>query len=338
MKPLSASTRDRIIQMLKENRSSRQISSKLAVSHSTVNRIRSQHVPEVSKSKAGRPKKISATTERWMVREITSGKVDNAAQLKRQVRRLMGTHLSIDTVRRSLKKQGLKAAVKKKRPRLLARHKKERLDFAKRYQHWTVEDWKRVIWSDETKINRIGSDGRQWVWKRSGEALSDRSVQGTVKFGGGSLMVWGCMTALGVGFATRIEGGIDAKLYVSILDDELQQSIDYYNLDRDTIIFQQDNDPKHTSNLATNWFIGHEMEVLQWPAQSPELNPIEHLWFYLKQQLAAYETEPQSIQALWERVEAEWNKIPTQTCLNLIESMPRRVAAVLKAKGGYSKY
>ncbi len=59
---------------------------------------------------------------------------------------------------------------------------RERCDFAKAHEHWTVEDWKRVIWSD----------GRKWVWKKKGEGLSDRLVQGTLKYGGGHVMLWGC--------------------------------------------------------------------------------------------------------------------------------------------------
>ena len=80
-------------------------------------------------------------------------------------------------------------------------------------------------------------------------------------------MVWGCMTAYAVGYATRIDGGLDAPLYVKILDDELQQTIDYYQLDRQNIVFQHDNDPKHTSLLATQWLRDKAIEVLQWPAQ-----------------------------------------------------------------------
>jgi hypothetical protein len=246
--------------------------------------------------------------------------------------------LSTETVRRTLREAGMKAALKKKKPRLLARHKRQRVDFALRYKDWTVADWKRVIWSDETKINRFGSDGRKWIWKKAGSALTDQHVEGTVKYGGGGLMIWGCMTAQGVGYACRIDGRMDATLYVNILDDELLQTLEYYHLDRDDIVFQQDNDSKHTSAAARKWIEDHGIEVLEWPAQSPDLNPIEHLWEHLKRQLAAYENEPAGIHELWERVEVEWNKIPALVCIDLIESMPRRVAAVLKAKGGHTNY
>ena len=65
------------------------------------------------------------------------------------------------------------------------------------------------------------------------------------------------------------------------------------------------------------------MEVLLWPAQSPDLNPIEHLWNHLKRKLAEYEVSPQGILELWERVQEECGKIKPEVCQGLIESMPR---------------
>ena len=136
------------------------------------------------------------------------------------------------------------------------------MDFALTHKDWTVEDWKRVVWSDETKINRMGSDGKQWVWKKAGEGLSDRVVQGTRKFGGGSLMVWGCMLWEGVGYACKIDGRMDGELDVKILQDELQESINYYNKTKDDIIFQQDNNSKHPCHKARNWFQDHDFNVM----------------------------------------------------------------------------
>jgi hypothetical protein len=237
-----------------------------------------------------------------------------------------------------LKKAGMRAVTKKRKPKLNAKQKKDRLDFALTHKDWTMDDWKRVVWSDETKINRFGSDGKKWAWKKKGEGLSPRLVEPTLKFGGGSVMMWGCMFWDGVGYAAKIDGRMDKELYVKILEEDLQSSVEYYGFDTDDIIFQQDNDPKHTSKLARQWFEDNGYKVLLWPAQSPDLNPIEHLWDHLKIKLGEYEHPPKGILELWDRIQVEWNKIEKEVCQNLIESMPRRCAAVIKAKGGYIKY
>eukprot|EP01101_Sappina_pedata_P007954 TRINITY_DN4308_c0_g1_i4.p1 TRINITY_DN4308_c0_g1~~TRINITY_DN4308_c0_g1_i4.p1 ORF type:complete len:215 (+),score=6.44 TRINITY_DN4308_c0_g1_i4:135-779(+) len=189
-----------------------------------------------------------------------SGQADNAVQVANQLQNDGIANVSASTVRRTLRQLGMRAVIKKKRARLLPRHKRDRLNFARRYQHWTADDWKCVIWSDETKINRIASDGRQWVWSMPAEALSSRKCQETVKFGGANVMVWGCMTAYAVGYATRIDGGLDGPLYVKILDDELQQTIDYYQLDGQNIVFQHDNDPKTPQTWPHN---GSEIRQLR---------------------------------------------------------------------------
>jgi transposase len=136
------------------------------------------------------------------------------------------------------------------------------LGFAIAHQHWTAEDWKRVVWSDETKINRLGSDGRKCAWKRSGEGLSDRLVQRTLKFGGGFLMVQGCMMWEGTGYAVQIDGRMDGELYIKILEDDLQASLNFYDKTTSDIIFQQDNEPKHTCKKAKTWFHDHGFTVL----------------------------------------------------------------------------
>lgn len=194
------------------------------------------------------------------------------------------------------------------------------------------------MWTDETKINRFGSDGRKWVWKAPNEGLTERSVQPTVKHGGGSVMIWGCMTYHGVGKVTKIDGRMNAELYCNILGRCLQPTLEMYGLERKEIIFQQDNDPKHTSKRAKKWFEDSGLYVLPWPPQSPDLNPIEHLWDVLKRRLNAYANPPAGILELWERIDSQWESISRETCMRLIESMPRRIKAVLKAKGGNTGY
>jgi hypothetical protein len=289
-------------------------------------------------SAGGRPAKLSDRNVQHAIRLIHTGKAETAVEVTKSLQDIINVPLSAETTRRHLKKAGMKAVVKTQKPYLKAKHRKDRLEYAMRHKDWTVEDWKRVVWSDETKINRLGSDGRKWAWKRAGEGLSDRLVTGTVKFGGGSVMVWGCMFWEGPGMACRIEGTMDKELYVSILEDELKGSLKQFKKKVPDIIFQQDNDPKHTSKLAQEWFQKNKFTCMQWPAQSPDLNPLEHLWSHLKRKLEGYEKPPSGILELWERIEKEWEAIEPEVCQNLIESMPRRVQAVIKAKGGNTKY
>ena len=162
-----------------------------------------------------------------------------------------------------------------------------------------------VVYSDETKINHIGSDSRTIVWKMAGEPLNDRLVECTLKFGGGSVMMWGCMMWEGAGYACKIDGKMDADLYVQILEDELQASLEYHNKSPGDIILQQDNDPKHTNKMAQKWFQDNGIKLLPWPAQSVGIAPIEHLWNHLKRKLKEYEHPPNGVLELWERVEKE---------------------------------
>ena len=182
----------------------------------------------MAKPSGGHPTLITLADICHAIHLIGTGKAENAVQVTKTLQDVKNHPISSQTVRCHLKKAGMKTVVKKKCPRLTFAHKKARLDFAESHQHWTVEDWKQVIWSDETKINCIGSDGKKWAWKKAGEGLSNRLVQGTVKFGGGSLMMWGCMTWEGVGMACKIDGRMDTDLYLQIMEDELQQTLEHY--------------------------------------------------------------------------------------------------------------
>jgi len=150
--------------------------------------------------------------------------------------------------------------------------------------------------------------------------------------------MWGCMTHKGVGYGCHIEGIMDSDTYCEVLENHLKDSLNFFEISVDDMIFQQDNDPKHTSKKAKKWFSDNKMIVLDWPAQSPDLNPIEHLWHHLKIKLSAYETKATSISELWKRCDKEWNSFTAEICQKYIESMPARVQAVLKAKGGHTRY
>ena len=156
-------------------------------------------------------------------------------------------------------------------------------------------------------------------------------------------MLWSAITYAGVGWMCKIDGKMDQHLYHDILRDELEKTIednlDDLGLKREQIVFQQDNDPKHTSKLVKQYLSEQSYEVMAWPAQSPDLNPIENMWSLLKRKLNDYETAPKGMNELYERVVDIWYyQIKKEECQNVIESMPRRIQACIKAKGKWTKY
>ena len=124
-------------------------------------------------------------------------------------------------VRRALRKVGLRAQVQQKKPILNHQHILARLIFAQRYENWTTDDWKRMIFSGKTKINKFNSNVGSWCWIGNGERVGPQHVYQTVKHGGGSMMIWGCMTTFGLGAWYKIEGRMDEHLYNFILENFL---------------------------------------------------------------------------------------------------------------------
>ena len=237
MKSISTAQINQIISFLDLGQSTCQIYDSTDIHHSTISRIHSKLHPNLAKSFGGCPTLITPADMHHAIYLIGTGKAENAVQVTKTLQDVKNHTISSQIICCHLKKAGMKAVAKKKCPHLKSAHKKARLDFGKSYQHWTVEDWKQVIWSDETKINSIGSDGKRSAWKKAGEDLSDRLVQGTVKFGGGSLMMWDCMTWKGVGMACKIDGRMDTDLYLQIMKNELQQTLEYFGKTPDDIVF-----------------------------------------------------------------------------------------------------
>jgi len=188
MQPLTPEKVNHILHLLDLNHSAHSIYHQTHISPNKVCNIRKKHHPNLQKSTGGCPKILSPIDLCHSTQLLTSGQVDTAPQLAHNLQEIKERSVSAQTVCCGLKSIGIKAIAKVKKP-LKPYHERARMDFAEQYLHWTVKDWKRVIWLDETKINRFGSDGRQWAWKKKGESLSDRLVKPTVKFEGGSLMM-----------------------------------------------------------------------------------------------------------------------------------------------------
>lgn len=338
MKKLSSKKREEIIAKLKQGLSTREIALICGVSRSSVSRLRNSATILPPKQVGGRPRAISGRMVRNVIRLFTTGQVTNTVQARKVLKRDYYMRVSCSTIRRTLRRAGIKAYTKKKKPWLNRVHRINRVKHCRWWKEFDKHDWKRIIWSDESKFNVFGSDGREYCWKRPGERLLDHHVKPSIKHGGGCVMVWGCITWHGVGYLCKIDGNMDAKLYCKILKDDLLGTIDYYGMDIDDVMFQHDNDPKHTARLTKDWLKENDVNVLSWPAQSPDLNPIENMWNMLDRKIRDRKKLPTSRDSLWTAIQEEWEKITKEECRRVIGTMPERIKAVLKAKGGYTTW
>ncbi len=130
-------------------------------------------------------------------------------------------------------------------------------------------------------------------------------------------------------------GKMNAAKYRDILDENLLQGAQDLRLGR-RFTFQQDNDPKHTAKITKEWLHNNSVTVLEWPRQSPNLNPIEHLWRDLK--MAVHQRLPSNLTELERICKEEWQRIPKSRCEKLVASFPKRLMAVLNQKGASTKY
>ncbi len=283
---------------------------------------------------SGRPRKTTARQDRQIVRFV----VRNRDATSKMVREELGlTHVSQRVVCRRISASGrVKSYWKKKKPFISEANRRKRIQWAKDHLHWTTAQWRNVLWSDESPFV-LRFNQRTRVWVHPTERYIPEALVGTVKHDA-KINVWGCFTAHGVGKLHRIHGTMTRHVYKGILEQQLVPSIQklFPGPKKSQCLFQQDNDPKHTAKIVKTWFKRNLKNVMDWPAQSPDLNPIENLWAVLDKRLA--KRQPKDEEELFRVLEDGWNKLDTAFLTKLADSMPNRCQAVLRNRGYPTKY
>jgi transposase len=272
----------------------------------------------------------------------------NDDQSYRDIIHMSGIKVSCNTLRRRLKEIGLYSRIRRQKPVLKPHHKAARLYWARKYQNWTVKDWIRVIWSDESSIVLGRKSRRRRCIRKKGHAHKPRHCDGTVKSGKITMMVWACFNGLKPGPLIVCDAGsVNADRYLDILRDGVVTFVEdlltpapgsntITVATSDTYLFMHDNAPCHTAKKVTEFLKKRRVPTMKWPAQSPDLNPIENLWVDLKERFHARcitiglkpSTRPEVLEKYATILRQLWRGQGLKLITKLIESMPRRIAAV----------
>ncbi|KAK3571029.1 hypothetical protein QTP86_001280 [Hemibagrus guttatus] len=267
--------------------------------------------------RSGWPTKITPRVQRQLIQEVTKEPTTTSKELQAS---LASVKVSVhdSTIRKRLGKNGLHGRVPRRRLLLSKKNIKARISFARKHLDDPQDFWENTLWTDETKIELLGRSVSHYVWCKSNTAFQKKTIIPTVKYGGGSVMVWGCFAASGPGRLAVITGTMNSAVYQKILKENVWPSVCDLKLKR-TRVLQQDNDPKHTSKSTSEWLKKNKMKTLEWPSQSPDLNPIEMLWDDLKKVVHAQ--KPSNVAELQQFCKVEWAKIPPQCCNRLIAKL-----------------
>jgi transposase len=322
----------------------KEIIAKTGMSNSSINRLFEKAdalpttaPPTIPGRKAGsgfHRRKATPRIKSIMKRMVEKNPMISARRMKETCPSLAG--LAVRTIRDILNRElGLISRSAAKKPFLSEKMKEKRLAFAKKYRRWSVNRWKQVMFSDESNFEIFRTNKHARVRRPVGSDRFDaRYTVKTVKHPE-KVMVWGCFSHHGRGGLSFLPKGVmmNKEKYLETLTSHLIPFMARHK----TTDFLQDGAPCHTAKIVTAFLAKKKLKVLDWPGNSPDLNPIENAWSYMKDKLEDKPTP--NLAELVKQIKLLWCRdISTDYFQTLVRSMPARLEAVIAAGGGSTKY
>jgi transposase len=296
----------------------------------------------LNKVRTGRPKKFTDRHKRQIVLHITRNHKSRRLSVASIIKDLQ-LEASPSTLKRTLKGLGYNHRIARRRPFLKKLDRKRRLQFARRHAHFTVEDWKAFIWTDEMSV-KVGMERstQDWVWRRTDEEFHPDCIDYNKRPTGTGMMFWGAFRwgKMGPGVFFELEDGkkVNSTVYRDqILTGPLQEFWEESFGDMEEPIVMEDNAPVHKKVcIPVRQELG--MRCHQHPPNSPDLNPIENIWAHMKHRISKEYGHITSVKAMKQVVISIWNEFEDHGWGHLVESMPYRIQAVIRAKGGSTQF
>lgn len=240
-----------------------------------------------------------------------------------------------NTIAKYLKENGL---VKKKswlKPFINETNRQKRLNFAEKWLGDGTDKLGTVIWSDETMVRShpFTRNIASYQPKNAPKIIQEKHHTGKY-----SVMFWGCISKHGRGPLLQIQQTMDSKQYKKVLKDYFIPEATYLQDLGVPVKLMHDNAPAHRAKLIKDYLADSNIEFIEWPAYSPDLNPIENIWAWVKYRLYSDFPPSKNENELIDRVFAIWEQIDLTMCQRYCQDYYKRLEAVKQADGMQTKY
>lgn len=329
--------RGRIVGMRECGKSFKEIARQLGRSDLTVRRAWNAWILENRSDRkigSGRPRVSTEREDRLLRRSALQDPIETSRSVGANWMRAVDHRVSMRTVYRRIHSFKLFSYRPHFRLPLTREHMRARLEWCIERDQWG-EGWNHVIFSDESRFCLWKSDGRLRVRRRRNDRRDLASVQRRHTGLTPGVMVWGAISLGHRSPLVFIDGSLNARRYINLV---LQPVLLPYIQQIPGSTFQQDNARAHTAVMTRDFLQMNNVLVLPWPARSPDLSPIEHVWDMMGRRLQHLRRPPNTLVELRQQVEIAWNEIPQEDIDSLISGMPRRTAECIRVRGDATHY
>lgn len=277
---------------------------------------------------SGRPRSTNARQDRMIVRQARTAPTVSLSTIQRTTASSIPPVVP-STISRRLAKAGLRSQRPLRRLPLTPQHRRSRLEWCRSRSSWLPSDWHRIVFSDESRFTLAADDHRLRVWRGRGQRSQSAFVLQRHTAITPGVMVWGAISYDSRSSLVILRTSLTAQRYVDTI---LRPVALPFMARHPGASFQQDNARPHTAHISLDCL--RAVDTLPWPARSPDLSPIEHVWDMVGRQIRA----PQNIADLEQQLMNAWQNVSQDDIRNLYHSLARRIQACIAARGGSTNY